>query len=145
MMQTRLIKRSLISKAVRRSCPAQRRDSIRWRRRPRKRDSSERIFPLPSWERARVRGRTTVSQPDRPSPRPSPAAREREKREKGEERVTQTSQLWTESFVEVAGGKVHLLKGGAGEPLLILHRDVGNPVWLPFYEDLAQRFTVYVP
>jgi pimeloyl-ACP methyl ester carboxylesterase len=56
--------------------------------------------------------------------------------------VTQT---WAESFVEVAGGKVHLLKGGTGEPLLILHRDVGNPGWLPFYEQLAQRFTVYVP
>ena len=55
------------------------------------------------------------------------------------------AQTWTESFVEVAGGKVHLLKGGAGEPLLILHRDVGNPGWLPFYEQMAQRFTVYVP
>jgi pimeloyl-ACP methyl ester carboxylesterase len=56
--------------------------------------------------------------------------------------VTQT---WTESFVEVAGGKVHLLKGGTGEPLLILHRDVGNPGWLPIYDQLAQRFTVYAP
>jgi len=56
--------------------------------------------------------------------------------------VTQT---WTEDFVEVAGGKVHLLKGGIGEPLLILHRDIGNPGWLPFYEQLAQRFAVYVP
>ena len=59
--------------------------------------------------------------------------------------MTQISQAWTESFVEVAKGKVHLLKGGTGEPLLILHRDVGNPGWLPFYGDLAQRFTVYVP
>jgi pimeloyl-ACP methyl ester carboxylesterase len=56
--------------------------------------------------------------------------------------VTQT---WTENFVEVAGGKVHLLQGGTGEPLLILHRDIGNPGWLPFYEQMAQRFTVYVP
>jgi len=56
--------------------------------------------------------------------------------------VTQT---WTESFVEVAGGKVHLRKGGTGDPLLILHRDVGNLGWLPLYEQLAQRFTVYVP
>lgn len=55
------------------------------------------------------------------------------------------TQTWTEDFVEVAGGKVHLLKGGTGEPLLILHRDIGNPGWLPFYEQLAQRFTVYVP
>lgn len=55
------------------------------------------------------------------------------------------TQTWTESFVEVAGGKVHLLSGGMGEPLLILHRDVGNPGWLPFYEQMAHRFTVYVP
>jgi pimeloyl-ACP methyl ester carboxylesterase len=55
------------------------------------------------------------------------------------------AQTWSESFIEVAGGKVHLLKGGTGEPLLILHREVGNPGWLPFYEQLAQRFTVHVP
>ncbi len=55
------------------------------------------------------------------------------------------TQTWTESFVEVAGGKMHLLTGGIGEPLLILHRDVGNPGWLPFYEHMARRFTVYVP
>lgn len=52
---------------------------------------------------------------------------------------------WSESVVEVAGGKVHVLTSGAGEPLLILHRDVGNPGWLPFYELLARQYTVYVP
>lgn len=55
------------------------------------------------------------------------------------------TQTWSESFVEVAGAKVHLLKGGTGEPLLILHRDVGTHGWLPFYEQMAQRFTVYAP
>lgn len=52
---------------------------------------------------------------------------------------------WSETIVEVAGGKVHLLTSGIGEPLLILHRDVGNPGWLPFYEQMAQHCTVYVP
>lgn len=52
---------------------------------------------------------------------------------------------YSESFVEVAGGKVHLLKGGAGAPLLVLHHDIGSPGWAPFYEELARRFTVYVP
>ncbi len=52
---------------------------------------------------------------------------------------------WSESMMEVAGGKVHLLTSGAGEPLLILHRDVGKPGWLPFYEQMAQHFTVYAP
>jgi pimeloyl-ACP methyl ester carboxylesterase len=51
----------------------------------------------------------------------------------------------TESFIEVAGGKVQLLKGGSGRPLLILHHDVGNPGWLPFYDELARDFTVHVP
>ncbi|MBI3245355.1 MAG: alpha/beta hydrolase [Deltaproteobacteria bacterium] len=52
---------------------------------------------------------------------------------------------WSESVTEVAGGKVHFLTSGAGEPVLILHRDVGNPGWLPFYEQLAQHYAVYVP
>jgi pimeloyl-ACP methyl ester carboxylesterase len=51
----------------------------------------------------------------------------------------------SESFVEVAGGKIQLLKGGTGRPLLILHHDVGTPGWLPFYDELARDFTVYVP
>lgn len=51
----------------------------------------------------------------------------------------------TEEIVEVAGGTVHLLKGGTGAPLVILHEDTGNPGWSPFYEALARRFTVYIP
>jgi len=51
----------------------------------------------------------------------------------------------TESFIEVAGGKIQMLKAGAGRPLLVLHHDVGNPGWLPFYDDLARDFTVHVP
>jgi pimeloyl-ACP methyl ester carboxylesterase len=51
----------------------------------------------------------------------------------------------TEEYVEVAGERVHLLRGGTGEPLLVLHHDTGNPGWLPCYEELARRFSVYVP
>jgi pimeloyl-ACP methyl ester carboxylesterase len=50
-----------------------------------------------------------------------------------------------ESFVEVAGGKVHMLRAGSGRPLLILHHDIGNPGWLPFYDELSGDFTVLVP
>ncbi len=52
---------------------------------------------------------------------------------------------WSEGVTEVAGGKIHFLTSGAGAPVLVLHRDVGNPGWLPFYEQLAQHYTVYVP
>ena len=56
-----------------------------------------------------------------------------------------TTQTWTEEFVEVAGGRVHLMRGGAGDPLVVLHHDVGPTGWLPFHEQLAGRFTVYAP
>jgi pimeloyl-ACP methyl ester carboxylesterase len=51
----------------------------------------------------------------------------------------------SESFIEVLGGKIQLLKGGTGRPLLVLHHDVGTPGWVPFYDELARDFTVYVP
>ena len=51
----------------------------------------------------------------------------------------------TESFVEVAGGKVQMLRAGSGRPLLVLHHDIGNPGWLPFYDNLAADFEVHVP
>lgn len=53
--------------------------------------------------------------------------------------------IYTENIAEVAGSKIHFLQGGIGEPMLILHRDVGNPGWLPFYEQMARKFSVYVP
>jgi pimeloyl-ACP methyl ester carboxylesterase len=59
--------------------------------------------------------------------------------------VAGNAPTWTENIVEVAGGKIHMLQGGFGEPMLVLHREVGNPGWLPFYEQMAQRFMVYVP
>ena len=52
---------------------------------------------------------------------------------------------YTEAFVEVAETKLHLLRGGQGEPLLILHSAGGNRGWLAFAQLLAQRFEVYVP
>lgn len=51
----------------------------------------------------------------------------------------------TESFLDVTGGKVQMLQAGSGRPLLVLHHDIGNPGWLPFYDTLAADFTVYVP
>ncbi len=50
-----------------------------------------------------------------------------------------------EDTVEVAGGAIHLMKGGQGGTLLILHDDMGTSGWIPFYDELAQQFTVYVP
>ena len=55
------------------------------------------------------------------------------------------AQTWSEQSLEIAGGQVELLTGGSGQPLVVLHHDIGNPGWLPFYDALAQHCSVYVP
>jgi len=52
---------------------------------------------------------------------------------------------WTETEVELAGGKVHLARAGSGRPVLVLHHDIGSPERLEFYDALASRFDVLVP
>ncbi len=52
---------------------------------------------------------------------------------------------FTEEMVDVGGTKVHTLKGGSGEPLLLLHGAGGNNGWLRFADALAENYTVYYP
>jgi pimeloyl-ACP methyl ester carboxylesterase len=52
---------------------------------------------------------------------------------------------YTQETIEVAGSHLQMLRGGAGEPLLVLHGAGGSPGWLPYHQELAQRFTVYAP
>ena len=50
-----------------------------------------------------------------------------------------------EEKVELATGLVHLLRAGAGDPLVVLHHSTGNSAWIPFYDELGARFEVIVP
>ena len=51
----------------------------------------------------------------------------------------------TEEFVVIGGNKLHMVKGGTGDPLLILHGAGGNRGWLSYVQDLSKQFTVYLP
>lgn len=57
--------------------------------------------------------------------------------------TTQTAH--SERTLELAGKKVRVLQGGDGDPVVVLHHSTGNIGWLPFYENLAERFAVTVP
>ena len=54
-------------------------------------------------------------------------------------------QTWTEQVVQLAGTDIGLVQGGSGEPLLILHGELGHPTWLSFHEDLSNDFTLSIP
>ncbi|MGH3279870.1 MAG: alpha/beta fold hydrolase [Trebonia sp.] len=52
----------------------------------------------------------------------------------------------TEEFLELAEGRVHLLRGGHGAPVLFLHAAGGAGTWHPFHELLAGAgFEVIAP
>jgi pimeloyl-ACP methyl ester carboxylesterase len=51
----------------------------------------------------------------------------------------------TEEYLDFPGGRVHLLRGGDGPPLLFLHAAGGAGQWLEFHELLARDFTVFAP
>jgi pimeloyl-ACP methyl ester carboxylesterase len=50
-----------------------------------------------------------------------------------------------EEHLDFPGGRVHLLRGGDGPPLLFLHAAGGAGLWHEFHELLAHRFTVFAP
>jgi len=55
------------------------------------------------------------------------------------------SQTWTKEHLKVAGTTLEVVKGGQGDPVLILHDEIGHHAWLNYQEALAENHTVYIP
>ena len=53
--------------------------------------------------------------------------------------------LWTDERVEAAGASIQLIRGGSGEPLLILHDELGHPGWMSYHQMLAQDYSLMIP
>ncbi|MGH3387407.1 MAG: alpha/beta fold hydrolase [Actinomadura sp.] len=50
-----------------------------------------------------------------------------------------------EEYLDFPGGRVHLLRGGEGPPLLFLHAAGGAGQWHEYLQLLAQRYEVFAP
>jgi pimeloyl-ACP methyl ester carboxylesterase len=48
-------------------------------------------------------------------------------------------------FLSVAGVRTHLLRGGRGAPLLVLHPQFAANQWFPYHDTLATHFQVFAP
>ena len=48
-------------------------------------------------------------------------------------------------MLDVRGTRIRVLRGGSGPPLIFLHGASGHVGWLPFLEQLSQRFDVIAP
>lgn len=51
----------------------------------------------------------------------------------------------TEEYLDFPGGRVHLLRGGSGTPVLFLHAAGGAGQWHPFLDELSGHFEVFAP
>ena len=52
---------------------------------------------------------------------------------------------WASETVDIAGIALHVARAGSGPAVLVLHHDIGSLERLPFYDALAEHFTVLVP
>lgn len=59
--------------------------------------------------------------------------------------MTATTQNWTEQTLDLGGQTLRYLKGGTGEPMLILHHSTGSLGWLPIHDSLASNFELIAP
>lgn len=51
----------------------------------------------------------------------------------------------TERMLELRGTRIRVLRSGSGPPLIFLHGASGHVGWLPFLNQLSQRFDVIAP
>ena len=52
---------------------------------------------------------------------------------------------WKEQTVQIAGTELKVIQAGSGQPVLVLHEELGHPGWLKWHEELARTRTVTIP
>jgi pimeloyl-ACP methyl ester carboxylesterase len=55
------------------------------------------------------------------------------------------TQEWRAETVPVAGAELTFIEGGTGNPVLVLHEELGHPGWLRWHSELARSRTLLIP
>lgn len=64
---------------------------------------------------------------------------------RADEAASQKPETHAEEYLDFSGGRVHVLRGGTGQPVLFLHAAGGAGQWHRFHELLARDFEVFAP
>ena len=59
--------------------------------------------------------------------------------------MADTTQGWREETARVAGTELTFIQGGIGNPLLVLHEELGFPGWTRWHSELARHRTLLIP
>ncbi|MCH8800580.1 MAG: alpha/beta hydrolase [Chloroflexi bacterium] len=59
--------------------------------------------------------------------------------------MSTSSLTWTEGTTQIGGAGLHIIQGGNGDPLLVLHDEMGRTAPLRYAEALAQDSTLHLP
>ena len=59
--------------------------------------------------------------------------------------MSTSSLTWTEATTQVGGVNLHVVTGGSGDPILVLHDEMGRTPPLRFAEELAGNYTLHMP
>ena len=59
--------------------------------------------------------------------------------------MTTSPKTWNEEMIKVAGAELQMIKGGTGEPLLILHDEIGHYEWLNYHQALSKNHNLHIP
>lgn len=55
------------------------------------------------------------------------------------------SSTWTNKNIQVAGADLHIIQGGSGDPILVLHGENGQTTPLRYADSLSQDFSLHMP
>ena len=55
------------------------------------------------------------------------------------------SRQWTEDRIRIGDIDLAVVRGGAGQPLLVLHEELGYPGWLRWQAALAREHALLIP